>query len=103
MYTLNTLFTEKKSCEQYTRRLKPSIVSNLSFPSNSILSCFLLFFLIIDLYFLIPAVIAHIFNLTAEFAMPTGTPTIEANAEIGTQPLTAEMKTRKCSENNLNP
>ena len=83
--------------------MRTAIVANLAFPSHTILSCFFLFFLIIDLYFLIPAVIAHIFNLTAELAMPTGTPTIEANAEIGTQPLTAEMKTRKCSENNLNP
>ena len=39
-----------------------------------------LFFLIIDLYFLIPAVIAQIFNPTPEMEMPNGTPTNEANA-----------------------
>ena len=42
-----------------------SIVFNLSFTSNTILSCFLFFFLIINLYFLISAVIAQIFHLTA--------------------------------------
>ena len=56
------------------------------------------FFLIIDLYFFIPAVIAHIFNPTAELAIPTGTPANEANAVIETQPLTAEATTRKCSK-----
>ena len=33
---------------------------NLDFANNTILSCFFFFFLIIDLYFLIPAVIAQI-------------------------------------------
>ena len=41
-------------------------------------------------------VIAQIFNPTAELAIPTGTLTNEANAEIETLPLTAEMKTIKC-------
>ena len=50
----------------------------------------------IGLYFLIPAVRVQIFNITAELAIPTGTPTNEADAEIETQPLTAEMKI-KCS------
>ena len=59
---------------------------NLSFPNNTILSCFFFFFLIIDLYFLIPAEIAQIFNPTAELVIPTGTRTKEANAEIETQP-----------------
>ena len=31
-------------------------------------------FLIIDLYFLIPAIITQIFNLSAEFAIPVGIP-----------------------------
>ena len=46
-----------------------------------------IFFLVIDLYFLIPSDTAKI---------PTGIPTNEANAEIETQPLTAEIKIRKC-------
>ena len=57
-----------------------------------------IFFLIIDLYLLIPAVIAQIFNPTANLTTPIGPPTNEANAEIETQPLTAEMKARKCSK-----
>ena len=44
-------------------------------------------FLIIDLYFSIPAVIAQIFIPTAELAILSGTPINEANAEIETQPL----------------
>ena len=42
----------------------------------------------------ISAVIAQIFNPTVEFAIATGTPTNEANSEIGT--LAAETKIRKC-------
>ena len=45
----------------------------------------LLFFFIIDLYFLIPAVIAQIFIPTAELVTTTRTPTNDANAEIETQ------------------
>ena len=41
---------------------KTSMVFNLDFVSNTILTLFFLFFLIIDLYFLIPAVIAQEFN-----------------------------------------
>ena len=44
----------------------------------------LLFFFIIDLYFLIPAVIAQIFFSTAELVTTTRIPTNEANAEIET-------------------
>ena len=47
--------------------IKTSMLFNLDFANNTILSCFLFFFLIIDLYFLIPAGIALIFNSIAEF------------------------------------
>ena len=57
----------------------------------------LLFFLIFDLYFLIPAVIPQIFNPTKELFIPTGIPTKEAKAEIKIHPVTAEAKIRKCS------
>ena len=43
---------------------------NLDFPNNTILSSFFFFFFIIDLYFLIPACIAQIFNLIAELVIP---------------------------------
>ena len=49
-----------------------------------------------DLQFLIHAVIAQIFSPTAKLAIPTGIPANEANTEIETQPLMAEIKTRKC-------
>ena len=55
-------------------------------------------FLLIDLYFLIPDVIADIINPTAELAIPTAKPTKEATAEIETQPLTAKTKSKKFSE-----
>ena len=42
---------------------------------------FLFRFLIIDLYFLVPVVIAQISNPTAELTLPTGIPTKEAKAE----------------------
>ena len=51
----------------------------------------LFFFFIIDLSFLISAMISQIFIPTAELVIP-GTQTNEANAEIGTQPVTAETK-----------
>ena len=72
--------------------IRTSIVFNLSFPNNTILSCFFFFFSIIDLYLFIPAVIAQIFNRTAELVRPTGTQTNQANAEIETQPVTVEAK-----------
>ena len=50
----------------------------------------LLLFFIIDLYFLIPAVIAHILITTAKLITPTETQTNEANAGIETQPVTVE-------------
>ena len=54
-------------------------------------------FLIIDLYFLIPAVIGQIVIPTAELIIPTETQTNEANTEIETQPGTSEFKIRKHS------
>ena len=42
----------------------------------------MLLFFYNDLYFLISAVIAQIFIPDAELVMPTGTHTLEANAEL---------------------
>ena len=44
------------------------------FVSNTTLSCVFLYFLIIDSYFLIPAVIVQICNPTAELATTLGIP-----------------------------
>ena len=51
-----------------------------------------LFFLIIDLYFLIAAVITHIFNPTTELEIPIGISTKEAKAEMETHPVIVEIK-----------
>ena len=55
----------------------------------------LFFFLIIDLYLLIPAVLAQTFNPIAELAISIGIPTKEAKAEIEIHLVTAEAKIRK--------
>ena len=54
-------------------------------------------FLIIDLCFLIPAVIAQIFNPVAELVIPIGIPTKETKTEIETPPVISENKIKKCS------
>ena len=52
-YILLTHYLLKKICHDQikTLEIEVSIVSNLDFPSNTILSCIFLLFLIIDLYF----------------------------------------------------
>ena len=47
------------------------------------------FFLIIDLYFLIPEVIIQIFNPIAELVISIGMRTKKAKVEMETHPLTA--------------
>ena len=69
---------------------------NIGFANNIILLCFFLFFLIIDLYFLIPAVIVQIFNLTVELVIPIGKPFKEAKTETVTQPVIVETKISEC-------
>ena len=49
-------------------------------------------FSVIDIYFLILAVIAQMFDPTAEFTIPTK----EAKHYIETYPVTAETKIDKC-------
>ena len=69
---------------------------NLDFGNNAILSCFI-FFLTIDLYFLIPAVITQIFNPIAELVIPIGILTKEAKAEIETHAVIVEVTISKWS------
>ena len=64
--------------------IKTFMLLNLDFANNTILSYF--FFLIIDLYFLISAVITQIFNPIDKLVIPIGIPTKEA--EMETYPLT---------------
>ena len=53
----------------------------------------------IDLYFLIPAVIAQIFITIEELVIPRGTPANGTNREIETEPLTAKTKIRIIIQN----
>ena len=69
---------------------------NLDFANNTILSCFFFFFLIIDLYFLIPAAIAQISNAIAELVIPIAISSKEAKAKIEIHPVIVEAKIRKC-------
>ena len=55
------------------------------------------FFIIIDFYFLIAAVIAQIFNPIAKLAIPLGIQTKEAKAGIEIHPIIVEHKIRKSS------
>ena len=70
---------------------------NLIFTNITILSGFVLFFLIIDLYFLIFAVIAQVFISTAKLVILVGIPTKEAKVIIEIYPVITETKTSKCS------
>ena len=87
LYPLKALFTETNSSwliyeSIKALKFKTSIVFNLNFLDDTILSCFFFFFFMIGLYFLSPAVIAQIFIATSEIITPTGAATNEANAEI---------------------
>ena len=77
--------------------IKNSMLFDLGFAKNTILSSFFFFFLIFDLYFLIPAVITQIFDLISEIVIPIGIPTKEGKTEMEAHPVTAEIKTSKCS------
>ena len=74
-----------------------SMLFSLVFANNTFFSCIFFLFLIIELYFLIAAVIAEIFHLTVELVVPIGLPTKETKAEIEIYPVTAEAKIGKCS------
>ena len=53
---------------------------------------FFFFCFIIDYYFLITSAIAKNFNPTAELVIPIGIVSNKANAEIETEPISAEPK-----------
>ena len=71
--------------------IKTSTLFKLDFANNTILSCFFFFLLIIDLHFLISAVITQIFNPIVELVIPIGIPTKEAKAEKETHPVIVEI------------
>ena len=61
------------------------------------LSCFRSFLLIIYFYFLIPAVIAQIYNPFAKLIIPIGIPIKEAKAGMETHPVIVEITISKWS------
>ena len=67
------------------------MLCNPDFAKITIFTCFLIFLLAIDLFFLISTVITQIFHPTAELAFLTDMHTTEANAEIETQPIKEEV------------
>ena len=64
---------------------------NLDFANNTFRSSSFSFFLVIDLYFLIPVAIAQALISTAELIIPIGITIKEAKAEI------VDTKIRTCS------
>ena len=70
---------------------------NLDFASNTILSCFFFFLLIIDLFFLIPEAIAQVFNTIAELVLHIGMKIKKSKSEIEIHAVIVEAKIRKCS------
>ena len=72
--------------------MKTSILFNLDFAKNIILSRFFFFFLIIGLYLLISV---EIFNTTAKLVVLVGIPIKETKTEIEIHPVNVEAKTQK--------
>ena len=70
---------------------------NLDFANDTVFLCFFFFFLIIALNFLIPVVIAQIFNPIAELIIPIGIPTKKAKGEMETHPVIVEIAISKWS------
>ena len=73
--------------------INTSMLFNLAFVRNTILSCFFLFFSIIEFYFLTSAVISQIFNPNIELAILIVIPTKKDKADTETHQLTEETKT----------
>ena len=68
--------------------INTSMLLNLFFAKNIILTCFFFYFLIVALCVLIPAVMAQIVNPIAELPINIGIPSKEAKAEIEIHPET---------------
>ena len=73
-----------------------SMLFNLVLAGNNVFSCLFLSFLIIDLNFLIIAVVARVFIPTVKLAIPAGITTEEAKGEMEIHPATVEAKISNC-------
>ena len=88
-YSFRTLFIQVNSSHLINEsikalEIKTSMMFNLDFANNTFLLCFRFFFLIINLCFLILAVIEQSFNPISELIIPIGIATKEAKAEMET-------------------
>ena len=70
---------------------------SLDFHNNTMLSWFFFFFLVIDVYFLIPAAIEQIFNPITELVITVRIPSKEVKADIDIQLIIVEAKVGKRS------
>ena len=78
--------------------IKSFMLFNLDFANNTIFSCFCFLFLIVNLYFLIFAAIAPVFNFITELVIPIEVSNRnEAKAETEIHPVIAEAKIRTFS------
>ena len=99
--TISRLFTETNSSwltHEWINvlKIKTSVLFNLIFANNTILSCLFFCFnywLVLSKYLLI----AQGFNPTAELVIPIEISTKEAKADIVTHPVTLEARKSKCS------
>ena len=100
-YSFSTLFVKSNSSPVMFEsikvlEIKTSILFNLDFANNTILSCSFSFFLLIEtffyLYFFILAVVAKVFNLISELVISIGIPNKQAKAEIEIHPVIAGAK-----------
>ena len=101
-YSFSTLFIETNSSWLIFESIRDleintSVLFNLDFANDTILSCFFFLFLIIYLYFSIPAVITKNFNPIGELIILKGIPIKEAKAQMDTHLVIVEAKIRKCS------
>ena len=70
---------------------------HLDFTNNTVFTCSFFFFLNINLQFLIPVVIAQIFNPIAELLIPIGIRIRGEKSEIEMHQTIVEAKIGKCS------
>ena len=86
-YSFSTLIIQRNSSRIIFKSIKAieintSMLFNLEFANNTILSCFFFFFLITDLYIVISEAVAQIFNPIAELVIPIRIPIKEPKPEI---------------------
>ena len=72
--------------------IEASMQFNFDFANNTVLPCLFFFFLIMELYFLISAAIAHMFNLLGEHFILIWIQSKEAKSENEIHPVIVKAK-----------